>query len=528
MKKSVFIILIIAVIFTACADPFADNAFSTEEASQPAATYMENHDSLDVSLWVSLLKHADLFNTLNLQSGYTCFVPDNEAMQAFLTRKGYASVDDISVADAKLLIRYHTIPNVKYSSVDFEEGLISDSTATGDYLSTTFLDNGGQVQINTEAVIEKTVQVTNAYIHVIDAVLTPVTETIWDKLQYDGFSIFRQAVEATGFKEKLNTIYTTETANDITLLLRYRYTLFAVPDSVFEASDITSLAVLADSLKAGNDYTATDNKLYQYVAYHLLNQQESYYDLSYFSETDDTRSKNLNTMAENQLINVSEDNKTIYINYHSDTETGIELIKLNMNCKNGVMHVVNGLMKVESPTPTTLTWELTDYPDLSAISFYRVAAGTSTKMEYLSEDAFTCYTWLTVPESRAGLAYLLANKNESVMKSSLNSDYLVLSLGMYGWVEMESPAIIAGTYKVYIKHYNPKNTELLGKLSFIFDGEYLGSQITTIGNSKTTDKFVKTLIGEITFTETTTHTLRILAGDTYDSYLDCLTFEPVN
>lgn len=529
MKKILlYFFATMAVAFTACNDPFDKNAFATDATTQPAATYMEQHDSLNVSMWVDVLKKADMFNTLNLQSGYTCFVPDNNAVKAYLTKSSISSVADMSKEQAQLLVRYHTIPNAKYSSVDFVDGLIADSTATGDYLSTTFVENGGAVQINTEAVINKTVKVTNAYIHIIDAMLTPVTETIWKKLQANDFSIFKSAVEATGFSARLDSLRLTEIVNNYQVNRRYRYTLFVVPNSVYNAAGITSLSGLVASLGAGSNYTSADNALYKYVAYHLLNQQIAYYDLSYFAESDKVRSKNISTMATNQLINITEKNKTIYINYDATTSTGVALTQINRNCKNGVVHIVDGVMPVKSPKPTTVTWELTDYAELSSVPSYRVAAGSSSYTYYLSDLLYNSYKWQTVPESRSGVFYFISDKNNSVLKSSLYSDYLVISLGMYGWIEMQSPAIVAGKYNVYLKHYNPLATDKQGKLSFIFDGAYLGGQITTIGNSKTSNSYLKTLIGQITFGETTTHKLRILSGDTSSSYLDCLTFEPVN
>jgi len=203
-------------------------------------------------------------------------------------------------------------------------------------------------------------------------------------------------------------------------------------------------------------------------------------------------------------------------------------LQLNRNCKNGVMHVVDGLMPVKSPKPNKIQWELTDFPQLaSIIPNYRVASGTTNYLYYFSPSALTCYNWLSIPESKVGLYYEISNKNDAVRIKAIHSDYLVLSLGMFGWVEMQSPAIVAGKYNVFIEHFNPKNAVLQGKLSFILDGAFVGSQITTIGSSAKADAFLKTLIGTVTFTSTTTHKLRILAGDTYESTLDCLTFEPI-
>jgi len=486
---------------------------------------MERTDSLNVSLWVQLLKHADLYNTINLAANYTCFVPGNDAMQAYLTKKGLSSVNDLNIEDAKTLVKYHTIKGALYSSVSFEEGVIADTTATGDYLSTSFEENGGAVRINMEATITKTVKTNNAYIHILNAILTPITETIWNKMEAPEFSIFSQAIEASGLKDKLNTV--SEILNSIQY--KYHYTLFAVPDSVYRAAGITDFTALVTYLNAGTDYTSPTNALNLYVSYHLFNQQVSYSSLAYFTQTDTKRSKNYNTMATDQLLNISEVNKVLFANYNSTTAVGIKFLAVNRNCKNGVVHVVDGVMPVQFPKPTTLQWELTDYPVLaSTLPKYRVSGLTSPYTYQLSEISATCYKWLSVPESKPGLYYVIANKNDAVPYKALNYDYLRLNLGTYGWVEMTTPTIVAGTYKVTIEHYNPQGTEAQGKIWFIIDGVYLGNQVATRGASKTANQFLKTQIGTgtITFTNTTKHTVRILAADNYTSDLDCLTFTP--
>lgn len=528
MKRILFYFLM-PVLILSCTDPHFDTPYTSVIDNFPAATYMENDSTLNVSLWVQLLKHADMFNTINLQASYTCFVPDNEAMTLYMQQQGVTTVEALNKEKARLLVRFHTVPGAKYSSVDFTNGLLPDSTASGDYLATRFLDNGGWVQVNEEAVIQKTKQVTNAYLHVLNRVLSPVTATVWEQIDQTRYSIFAEAVEATGFDDQLNTIVTQQTTTTGQLINRkFQYTVFAVSDSVFQLQNINSLASLKDSLKAGNDLTSPANKLYQYVAYHLLNQQLSFDQLSYFAENDKVRSKNYATMATNQLINVSEKNKEIRINSSSAQSVGARLIRINKNCKNGVLHEVDHWMPVVSPKATKVRWELTNYPDLSFISFYRKSPGSSTQQRIIGTGDVTAYRWLSVPESKNGLTYELSGKNESVKIKALNADYLILSLGTFGWVEMQSPAIIAGKYAVYLEHFNPKANEAGGKLMFILDGNYLGNEVTTTGASKTTDQYLTNKkIGEITFTETGTHTMRILSGDSNNSYLDCITFSPM-
>ncbi len=528
MKKTYYLILWSVLLF-ACKDPNLDQVYTDNISNFPASTYMANDSTLSVSLWVDLLKHAQMFNTLNLQANYTIFVPDNNAVKAYLSAKGINNVNQIAVEEAKLLVRFHTISGTKYSAVSFTEGLMPDSTASGDFLSTTFMGEGGHVLVNEEGIITKTVQVTNAYIHILNKVLSPVTETIWDKLQNPEFSIMREAFTLTGFSERLNTIVTTETTGTGTVVSRkFRYTLFAVPNHVFQAAGINNARELATYLGAGTDYLDHTNSLHRFMAYRLLNQQYSFAELSNFAETDKVRSRNYNTVAVNQLINISEVAKTIFINWNNTNKTGVKLIRLNQNCKNGVIHHIDGLLPVQSPAPTTVRWELTDFPELSYISFYRKAAGSSTQQRLINQGDVVCYKWMSVPESKIGLTYELSNKNDAVKMRALNGDYLILSLGTFGWVEMNSPTIIAGRYSVFIEHFNPKGNELGGRLMFIIDGQYVGSQVSTTGANRTTDQYLTTTrVGEVTFTETVPHKIRILAGDNASTYLDCIRFVPM-
>jgi uncharacterized surface protein with fasciclin (FAS1) repeats len=527
MKKIFYIIIITITTLYSCVDPYATNSSYIKDVSAlPAASYMERTDSLNLSLWVDLLKYTDLYNTMNLAANYTLFVPNNNAMQAYLSKKGVSKVTDLSLEDARILVKYHTIKGAAYSAVSFEEGMIADTTATGDYLSSSFAEDGGAVVVNLEATITKTIKTNNAYVHILNKALTPVTETIWGKLQSNDFSIFRQAVEATGYSTKLDTI--SKILNNV--LYKYHYTLFAVPDSVYKANNINSFATLLDSLKAGSDYTASTNKLNLYIGYHLLGQQISYSSLASFTQTDTKRSKNYSTMATDQLLNISEVNKVLYVDYNPTTKTGVKFLDINRNCKNGVVHVVDNVMPVNVPKATTLKWELTDFPILaSLLPKYRVS-GLSTSYEYyLSPDYFTCYKWLSVPDTKPGLSYLIATKNDAVLYKALNYDYLKLNLGMYGSVEMSTPTIIAGTYKVTIDHYNPTQPAAIGKVGkimFIVDGNYFGATVATQGASATASSFLSTSVGTITFNTSTKHTVKILAIDNYVSYLDCLTFTP--
>lgn len=529
--KNIFVILIASIgLLASCADPFVDNSNYLQSSSAlPAASYLEQTDSLNVSMWVELLKYTDLYNTMNLAANYTCFVPDNAAMQEYLTKKGVAKVTDLSQDDARILVKYHTIKGAAYSAVSFEDGMIADTTATGDYLSSSFSENGGRVRINLEGTITRTIKTNNAYIHILDAALIPVTETLWEKLQSADYSIFRQAVEATGYSSMLNVV--SEIING--RVYKYHYTLFAVPDSIFKANNISTFSALSDSLKAGSDYTSATNALKLYVGYHLMNQQLSYASLAYFADSDTKRTKNYTTVAPNQQFNISEVSKVLYINYNTTTKKGAKFIAINRNCKNGVMHAIDGVMKVTVPKTTTVTWEFTDYSILSSLlSKYRVTGLASDFVSYLTTPAtYTCYNWTPVPEFRTNaLAYFISNKNSAEQYKAVNKDYLYLSLGKFGWIEMNTPVILAGKYTVSIGHFLVKATANQGALRFYLDGNDLCT-IATQSLSATKNQYLEntgTSTITVTFTQSTTHKVRIMAADDIASYIDYMKFTPSN
>ena len=108
MKKLKLITAILSgFLLFSCVDPYIDDATLIKDTNVlPAASYMEKTDSLQLSLWVELLKHSGLYNSLNLAGSFTCFVPDNNAMNAYLATVGKQKVSDLPVDAAKNLVKY--------------------------------------------------------------------------------------------------------------------------------------------------------------------------------------------------------------------------------------------------------------------------------------------------------------------------------------------------------------------------------------------------------------------------------------
>jgi uncharacterized surface protein with fasciclin (FAS1) repeats len=520
--KNILILFILSVsFFYSCKDKNIDDVYITPE-DMPAASYL-NDNADKFSLWVELLEYTDLYNTMNVDANYTCFVPNNDAMKAFLASKSVSSVRDLDLNFAKTLVKYHTIAGSKITQSEFPIGDISDTTATGDKLSIDIQEGGiNAIYVNGEArITDVDIEVTNAIIHILDKVLTPITESVWDKVNVDGFSVFKAAVQATGFDAVLSN-----KAN--------KFTVFSVPDSVYSRTNtnITDLSSLVSALGAGPDYTVPTNLLYKYVAYHIVAQQMSYAEMSDFS--DSNRSKNINTLAENELFNLKDVSGALLINYNSVSGSGIDFININKKCKNGIIHTVNNIMPVVTPQLATIQWEFTDYTEIANLfsAVYRVTTLSSASTKIIADGDVTCYTWQSIPEDNKSsvVKYFVSETGSSARSTAKNKDYLLLDkIGIYGWIQMQTPAVLKGSYTMKLAYYSPNATSKSGKVLFILDGKILGSEISTIGYSSTTATYVNsTIISTVTFDVTKSHTLRILAGDKASVYLDYIAFEPIN
>lgn len=528
-KRNIFLLIFVGLILFSCKDPYEKNLYRAY-SDQPVATYLKSRPD-SFSLWTGLIERAGLFNTLNLNTTYTCFVPTNEAVTEYLKSRNLTSVNDLSVEDAATLIKYHILPSVDYEQNMFTNGVMSYPTATDDYLSVTFREGGfNSIYINDLArIINLNIKVTNGVIHVIDKVLIPIDETISDKLHNSRYGIFNQLVQKTGFEDSLKTVSTTS-VNDagITIRKKYKYTVFAVPDSVYFLEGINTLSDLKTKLGLGvadTNFTSTTNALNKYMRYHLLSQVKSYSDLSTFPS--DTASTNINTLASNELINLSAMFGKLWINYDTAKKAGIIFVKTDINCKNGVIHEVNDWMPLFTPLREKIIWELTDYSDLAAVcSNYQNASLSSAYSLEITSGMVSCYKWRSLPESKSGAVVYRNNKSsENPWYSTFDHDHLRLELGMSGWIEMKSPVIIKGKYAVslsYISGYNPTNT---GIMKCSLDGVPCGGQLTVSNKKK--DKISTFPMDTVEFSETKNHTLRILSIDGKLLTLDYILFEPV-
>ncbi len=543
MKHTILYLFVATALLSACDDDLENKNFTISD-EVPAATYLKENGYTE---WVSLLEYTDLYNTINLSVGdYTLFIPENEAVTSYLEENGYSSVSEIDPDYARLLVKYHTIAGNQYSKIDFSNDVLPDTTATGDRLTVTF-DEEGDYWVNNESMITHfDIEASNATIFVIDKMLTPVTEYIYDRFsdeEYSDWTIFKQVIDATGLASLVQQPVAGRAAS---------YTMFVVPDDVYRANRISSLSVLADSLGAGQDrsaWTESDNAMYRYAAYHLLS---SSYSTNDFIQVDtfsvSSTVYTLETVADAAYLEFQDINGTFYINYDSETDAGVHFVsgETNILCKNGMIHAVDDPLYIKAPSSIpSVTWELTDYSVLSTeISNYRLSSLLSPYSDDLSDlkekygDDF-CYNWYTPSNSRNPVSYYVGTSNDSIGAKFKNHDALEINLGQYGYIEMESPTILADendstTYAVGLSYYHDSDVSQGGLMTIYIDDVKVGTFYSRGGTNGDCEEWVvvpngsksKNMIGTITFATTQKHILKIEDNKGSNVKLDYILFYP--
>lgn len=531
MKKYILLYILGAVLFS-CNDPYEGTTFTAYE-DYPISKYLDTHPE-DFSLWVELLKFTDLYNTFNLYESYTAFVPNNKAMQHYLDSFGYASVSDIGLADADYLVKYHTLYNKVLMQAEFTNGVIETPTVTDDNLTITYREGGiNDIYVNDYAhIAEFDVEVINGVIHVLDDVLVPEVATIYTKLGDADYSIMKAAVDATGYDDLLSTISVEDVDEDgFPIIKRYYYTLFAVSDDVYNAMGINSFQDLASELGADPTYMQATNPVNKYVAYHILSQINASDVLGTFEEGQ--TSKNINTLADKELINLSSsETGMLQINYNEQDGSSTSITKADISCKNGIMHDVDTWMPVTTPPTTTVDWDLANYADLAAICDYfqsdRPLGGSGTYRKEVPMDEVAAYQWSSVPVTKEGvITYVNNRNNDGVRFTTLYHDHLRISTGAGGWVEITSPVLVKGTYKVSLQYVSYLGTGTNGNMQCYMDGEKLGASFF-VSNTSSERLNSKVLTESITFESTDSHVLRVVGLDDSELRLDYIKFEPIN
>lgn len=559
MKKLwIYCMLLLTVI--ACEDPYKDSTYQIYDVN-PISTYLDSKPE-QFSQWVDILHHADLYNALNQSNMlFTAFIPTNEAVQAFLKKEGYSSVDAMDTEYARQLVKYHIINGGISQDIFLEGGKLDKPNMLDDYLLVTVKETGGinGITINDEAtIVELAVDsmVSNGYVYVINSVMNPPVETIYERLcKEPSYSVMKEIVDASGWKERLNTPYDTVEASGYKILNKKNFTFLAVTNETFAKDGITNVQTLINALKNNNaKYTTDEAELNKYVGYHMWSGYVYEDELMKTLETDTLTT--INSSAENEVFQVKRTAGDEYlIGFDCVKGTFAKFVegKTNMRVKNGAIHEIDYFLPVAEPERSTVIWELTDYDEIATYvsqqgGEYRPPVETEKGQQIelpLSQLPSFRYEVTSKKYTGGTLAYYTAGKSDGDWQAkSLNNDCLLVSVGQMGWVQMPTPVLLKGKYKVEMQFWYDakKQYEMRANcaIKVLFDGKHANEPGSPILAEHPKDKkewhvYTMTLYDEVEFTETKSHLFKLVtitsqasskAG--YYFLLDYIKFIPIN
>lgn len=124
----------------------------------------------DFSILVAALQKADLVGALQGEGPFTVFAPTNQAFDKLLAGLGITAEDLLNHPQLKEVLLYHVVSG-KVMSTDLTDGMMA-ATLSGETIS---VDLKSGVKINSSNVAAADIEASNGVIHVIDAVLVPVS-----------------------------------------------------------------------------------------------------------------------------------------------------------------------------------------------------------------------------------------------------------------------------------------------------------------------------------------------------------------
>jgi len=547
MKKTIFItglmmIVACAFLIPACKKP--DLVINTTEDVNIVG-YLEKYPD-SFSLFKQILDRTGNSSFLNAYGAYTCFAPSNSGVKTYLQRIGAATVDAADLNTLKDMVKLHLLGDTVYTG-SFTDGKLPVITMYGQFLVTAVKNDGGVSSyiINRQASVSKSnIRVGNGVIHVIDNVLLPATKTIAKQLEEKPeFSIFVQALQATGYFTLLNTV------NPDTSL-RW-YTVFAEGNQALADSGINSYNALKTKYSQTGNPLLEHDSLNMYVAYHITKNIKFLGDIISVSVH--------TTLLPQEVVSVKLINQEVVLNedvFNGVLEKGITLDrpKSDNAASNGVWHFAKAHFMVKYRKPTALYWDVSAFEEIMKLPAYYKKANynftRATEADNPIKDHY--WGWGSLAGTNA-LSYLYS-ASSTVTNYSVNNDVNMLPLGLPSrpvWWEMRTPPIIKGRYKVWICYSWQKQSSSSNQLcqvtvngtlmqrTFNFtEARPIGTdaELEAIGwkryieNAGTGNRQAARQIGVIDFTTTQQQLIRItpLNGTQNNNNLDMIHFIPVD
>lgn len=447
MKKTMMLKWTIALAggvllgFFACNSPMDGNTYAVSDVPMIDDYLLVKDASL--SDFGAVVEYVGYQGTLHAYGTYTCFAPDNEAMAAWVAKKGVSSWKEISEEELKNMVKFHLI-NDTLATNTFVDGRMVSPNSMRKYLTTrVLLDENRQtyIEVNRQAkIVERDILCDNGYVHKIDQVLEPAAKNVYLTLKEDypeKYGIFLEAIEKSSYKDILSQ------SND-----SIWYTLLVESDSVLNSNGIYSYNDLIDSMAVIRvDIVQEQNLCNMYVGYHIIPSLCYLTDLKLAGGSKTTCIKNnvitITIKSLDVLLNLFTADA---LNYDPGVKIDVNSYYSDFSCENGVIHVLEGFMPPRIRKASPVYWDIAEQPELLALKEFRQNGTSVTFLQgELSEINFEANS------SKKGIVYTCDQQFGDKFQY-VYYDYLTLGVNPSEllWLEMKTPLLIEGEYNVWV------------------------------------------------------------------------------
>ncbi len=496
------------------------------------------------SLFRQILERTETAAFLNAYGAYTCFAPTNSGVRTYLQGLGAATVDAADLNTLKDMVRLHLLEDTVYTG-SFTDGKLPVITMYGQYLITSvnFVDGSSRYIVNRQATVTQTnIKVGNGIIHQINNVLLPATKTIAQQLAAKPeYSVFVQALQATGYYTLLNTV-------NPSISNRWM-TVFAESNQALADSGITSYTALRTKYSQTGNPLNTNDSLNMYVAYHISD------GLKFLGDIIGTSTHE--TKLPQEVISVKLIGQDVVLNedvFNGILERGVKLnrAKSDLAATNGVWHDAAAHYMVKYRKPTALFWDVSSFEEIMKLPAYYKRANYNFTRATEADNPIKDHYWGWGPLAGTNALSYIYSTTGSITNYAYNYDVNMLPMGLPNrpvYWEMKTPPVIKGRYKVWLCYRAQKqssgsnmlcqvevNGTLMQRTMNFTENRPAGTdaELEAIGwkryTENTTGVFAARQVGVIDFTTTKQQIIRItpLVGTQNNNNLDMIHFIPVD
>jgi uncharacterized surface protein with fasciclin (FAS1) repeats len=402
--------------------------------------YIKQND--DYSLFLEMLELTNYASFMNTYGTYTLFLPNNDAINKYLSDVGVTSLKDVPIKDLQDIVKLHILDS-KVNTTSFTDGKIITPSEYGQFLITGAANSNGvtSITVNRSAnIVASNLEVGNGVIHVIDKVLRVANKTLAQTIEADPtLTIFTQALKATGWYDKLN-----QPVEDTKKIESY-LSVLAQTDDVFISVGINNLADLKLKYSHLNNPLDVKDSLNLFVSYRIIPK------LQYLADLAITQA--VETKAPLEVISVKLSKDTLLLNqeiFNGILEKGIVIkrIKSDVTASNGVLHSVNKNFFIKKRLPAPVYFDVADQPEFRKLtSIFRKHLGLTAS---LLQSQMSDVTWVG-----ANPITYLDGKAGTSTGGGWHGDLLEIFRFRTGYIQdvvFKTPVIIKGKYKVWVNY----------------------------------------------------------------------------